>query len=159
MKNLRSRYELCQLKDTAPREIPAKRKRDHRGAAVTPAAGPAAAGPSPLVPPKSRCPSEYTFGKLNVREFVQRLHAAGFADARVEGGDDGGGGGGGEYTIIHLVSRSVGRKRGGPTCGTAVPFLSRQLEQCVVRRTARQASHCSCLHAATERQPRSQSSP
>ena len=48
-----------------------------------------------------------------MREFVQRLHAAGFADARVEGGDDGGGGGGGEYTIIHLVSRSVRRKGGG----------------------------------------------
>ena len=85
------------LKDPPPKEIPAKRKRDHRGAALAQAV--AGDSSSTLVPAKSRCPSEYTFGKLNVREFVQRLHAVGFADARVEGGDDGS-----EYTIIHLVS-------------------------------------------------------
>ena len=97
------RYELRQLKDPQPREIPAKRKRDHRGTAVAQAAaasGAAGDSSSPLVAAKSRCPSEYTFGKLNVREFVQRLHAVGFADARVEGGDDGS-----DYTIIHLVSQ------------------------------------------------------
>ena len=91
----RCRFELRQLKDPPPREIPAKRKRDHRGTALA-----QAGDASTLVPAKSRCPSEYTFGKLNVREFVQRLQAVGFADARVEGGDDGS-----EYTIIHLVSQ------------------------------------------------------
>ena len=100
-----SRYELRQLKNPQPREIPAKRKRDHRGTAVAQVAASVALGAgdssSPLVAAKSRCPSEYTFGKLNVREFVQRLHAVGFADARVEGGDDSS-----DYTIIHLVSQS-----------------------------------------------------
>ena len=94
---------MRQLKDPQPREIPAKRKRDHRGTAVAQSAaasGAAGNSSSPLVAAKSRCPSEYTFGKLNVREFVQRLHAVGFADARVEGGDDGS-----DYTIIHLVSQ------------------------------------------------------
>ena len=103
----RCRFELRQLKDPPPREIPAKRKRDHRGTAVAQAA--AAGDASPLVPAKSRCPSEYTFGKLNVREFVQRLHAVGFADARVEGGDDGS-----DYTIIHLVSLAFHK----PECPT-----------------------------------------
>lgn len=92
-----NKYELRQLKDPPPREIPAKRKRDHRGTALA-----QAGDASTLVPAKSRCPSEYTFGKLNVREFVQRLQAVGFADARVEGGDDGS-----EYTIIHLEAEET----------------------------------------------------
>ena len=105
----RCRFELRQLKDPPPKEIPAKRKRDHRGTAVAQAAAAGDASPLALVPAKSRCPSEYTFGKLNVREFVQRLHAVGFADARVEGGDDGS-----DYTIIHLVSLAFHK----PECPT-----------------------------------------
>jgi hypothetical protein len=82
-KILLSRYELSELEDPAPREIPQKRKRDHRGGSVNGSSS-ASNADSGLVPVKSRCPGEYMFGKLDVGDFVQvsgwKIFTSGFEE-------------------------------------------------------------------------------
>ncbi|TRY72412.1 hypothetical protein TCAL_03963 [Tigriopus californicus] len=74
-----NKFELLAIEDK-PIEIPQKRKRDSRGLI----ASSLSTSSTPLIPIKSRKPAEYLYGKLNVKEFVQKLSAIGIQDARVE---------------------------------------------------------------------------
>eukprot|EP00095_Tigriopus_kingsejongensis_P004426 maker-scaffold731_size105367-snap-gene-0.13 protein:Tk04426 transcript:maker-scaffold731_size105367-snap-gene-0.13-mRNA-1 annotation:"integrator complex subunit 9" len=65
-----NKYRLQPIEDK-PIEIPQKRKRESRNS-------------TSQVPLQARKPTEYLYGRLNVKEFVQKLSSMGIQDARLE---------------------------------------------------------------------------